>query len=267
MKAVRVRVWVWVAVCVAVCVAALLGLVAALSGGGDGGDGGRTDAVTEEAGGSVPNSLTGDPSPSVMPTTAPTTIPTTTPITITTTTTTTTMTTTTTTTTMTTITAPPSTPPTTHTRVTTPFVPGSLATVPVGTVVPEPAVPIDEPAIDARAVTVSLTTREAVQGEARGLGQVAGPAVRMEITFTNGSSRPVSLDAVIVDVVYGADRTSASSMSGPRVVALSGTLAVGASRVGAFVFDVPVDQRDLVTITVVRSADAPPVMFEGAFPR
>ena len=145
--------------------------------------------------------------------------------------------------------------------------PGSLATVPVGTVVPELAVPIDEPAIDARAVTVSLTTREAVQGEARGLGQVAGPAVRMEITFTNGSSRPVSLDAVIVDVVYGADRTSASSMSGPRVVALSGTLAVGASRVGAFVFDVPVDQRDLVTITVVRSADAPPVMFEGAFPR
>ena len=252
MKAVRVTVWVWVAVCVAVCVAALLGLVAALSGGGDGGDGGRTDAVTEEAGGSVPNSLTGDPSPSVMPTTAPTTIPTTTLITIT---------------TITAITAPPSTPPTTHTRVTTPFVPGSLATVPVGTVVPELAVPMNEPAIDARAVTVSLTTREAVQGEARGLGQVAGPAVRMEITFTNGSSRPVSLDAVIVDVVYGADRTSASSMSGPRVVALSGTLAVGASRVGAFVFDVPVDQRDLVTITVVRSADAPPVMFEGAFPR
>ena len=261
MKAVRVTVWVWVAVCVAVCVAALLGLVAALSGGGDGGDGGRTDAVTEEAGGSVPNSLTGDPSPSVMPTTAPTTIPTTTPITITTTTTLITI------TTITAITAPPSTPPTTHTRVTTPFVPGSLATVPVGTVVPELAVPMNEPAIDARAVTVSLTTREAVQGEARGLGQVAGPAVRMEITFTNGSSRPVSLDAVIVDVVYGADRTSASSMSGPRVVALSGTLAVGASRVGAFVFDVPVDQRDLVTITVVRSADAPPVMFEGAFPR
>ena len=251
MKAVRVRVWVWVAVCVAVCVAALLGLVAALSGGGDGGDGGRTDAVTEEVGGSVPNSLTGGPSPSVMPTT----IPTTTPITITT------------ITAITAITPSPSTPPTTHTTVTTPFVPGSLATVPVGTVVPEPAVPIDEPAIDARAVTVSLTTREAVQGEARGLGQVAGPAVRMEITFTNGSSRPVSLDAVIVDVVYGADRTSASSMSGPRVVALSGTLAVGASRVGAFVFDVPVDQRDLVTITVVRSADAPPVMFEGAFPR
>ena len=251
MKAVRVRdrVRVWVAVCFAVCVAALLGLVAALSGGGDGGDGGRTDAVTEEAGGSVPNSLTGGPSSSIMPTTAPTTVPPTTP------------------TTPTTITAPPSTPPTTHTTVTTPFVPGSLATVPVGTVVPELAVPIDEPAIDARAVTVSLTTREAVQGEARGLGQVAGPAVRMEITFTNGSSRPVSLDAVIVDVVYGADRTSASSMSGPRVVALSGTLAVGASRVGAFVFDVPVDQRDLVTITVVRSADAPPVMFEGAFPR
>lgn len=150
--------------------------------------------------------------------------------------------------------------------VTVPFVPGSLATVPVNTVVPAPPVAIGDEADAGTGMTFRLAQLEAVKGEATGPGEIAGPAVRVTVVATNDSASPVLLEGAVVDVIYGQAKTSASPLSGPGVVRFEGEVAPGGSATGVYVFDVPVDQRGAITVLVSYLASVPPVVFEGAAP-
>ncbi len=150
--------------------------------------------------------------------------------------------------------------------ITVPFTPGSLATVPVQTVVTAPPVAIDEEADAGTGMTFRLTELEAVDGEANGPGEIAGPAVRVTVVAANDSASPVSLVGVVVDLTYGAEKTSAAPLSGPGVVRFEGQVAAGGSATGVYVFDVPVDQRGVVTVLVSYLASVSPVVFEGPAP-
>lgn len=124
-------------------------------------------------------------------------------------------------------------------------------------------VALTEEAAVGNGVTATVEDLEAVQGSAQGPGQVAGPAVRVTVRIVNGTGAPVSLDAVAVDVTSGPGATPASPLEDVTAAPFSGTVGPGDAAVGVYVFTVPADQRDAVTVAVGYQAGAPYLVFTG----
>lgn len=129
--------------------------------------------------------------------------------------------------------------------------------------------PSQEPvALDAPAqvgdVTVSLTGIEAIQGTASGPGDVAGPALRVTVRLGNGTADPLDLLSVSVGMTYGAAATPASPLGDPSAGGFAGALTPGGSATGVYVFRVPADARDAVTVSVGYQPGAPYAVFAGA---
>lgn len=145
---------------------------------------------------------------------------------------------------------------------------GTAADAPPTTYVPvtEPAVALDAPAAFATGVTARLTAVESVQGEARGPGEVAGPAVRVAVELTNATGAPVGLDATVVNVYAGAELVPGEPLSGPGVSPLTGTLAPGATTTARYVFAVRPELRGRLQVTVSYDPAVTTVLFEGVGP-
>ncbi len=159
-------------------------------------------------------------------------------------------------------------------------------TGPVTTPVPEPSVapptatgtPTVEPTrrattvktgLDGQAetspgVTASVVRVEAVSGEARGPGEVAGPALRVTIDVKNGSGKAIRTELGLINVYYGKDRRPAGLLSGPGAAPFPEQIPAGGSGRGTSVFNVPVDDRDLIEIEFSYSTDAAIVIFRGS---
>lgn len=132
--------------------------------------------------------------------------------------------------------------------------------------VTEPAVGLDAPATFATGVTARLTALESVAGEARGPGEVSGPAVRVTVELSNGTPSPLRLDAAVVNVYAGEDLVPGEPLSGPGQRPFTGTLAPGASTTAAYVFNVPPALRERLQVTVSYDPRVTTVLFEGAGP-
>lgn len=164
--------------------------------------------------------------------------------------------------------------------------PSPTASIPA-TLAPDAAVPkptegvVAEPAPPAAQVPVALTdsaaavpgiifsvgTLEAVDGAARGPGEVGGPSLRFTVTVRNDTSAAVSLTSTVVNLFFGADQSPATELSASGGAPFAEAVAPGATEQGTFVFTVPTDQRDQVRIAVDYSAGVPIVLFEGTAPR
>ncbi len=142
--------------------------------------------------------------------------------------------------------------------------PGSLDVVPVEEVVTEPAVPLTETADFGTGMTLRILRIESVDGEARGVGEIEGPALRLTLRMSNDSDTAVSLESVVVDATTGADRTPAPTLSGPGVELFEGEVPAGGSKTGVYVFAVPEDARDRLRVTVSYLSGAPVVALAGA---
>jgi len=140
----------------------------------------------------------------------------------------------------------------------------ALRRAPYREVTPEPAIPLTRTADFGTGLTLSVTATEAVQGVARGPGEVAGPALRLSMRADSDGSAPIGLDTMTVTVTYGAERTPASSLQQPGGDPFQGELAPGASARAAYVFAVPTDERDRIRVTAGYTGDAPTVVFAGA---
>ena len=127
-----------------------------------------------------------------------------------------------------------------------------------------PAVPLDEPAAVGNGITAVVSSLEAIEGTAQGPGNVAGPALRATVRITNGTADPVSLDAVVVDLATGPELTPASPLDDPSELPFSGTAAPGETVAGVYVFTVPADDREAVTLSVGYQAGAPFLVFTGS---
>jgi len=136
---------------------------------------------------------------------------------------------------------------------------------PTDTASPEP-VPIESPGVIVSGVTAEVTGIEAVDGVAKGPGEVSGPAIRFTVTITNTTSSTVDLTATVVTVDYGADRTPAGQLYQPGASPMPTKVAAGDTASGVYVFTIPTDQRDLVHITVDYSVGVPPLVFTGKVP-
>jgi hypothetical protein len=112
-------------------------------------------------------------------------------------------------------------------------------------------------------VSVQVTKIESVKGEAQGPGEIAGPAVRVTVTVTNGTDKEVPMDLALVNLYYGKDKTPASTLSGPGLSPLSAPIPAGEKDSGSYVFSVPEGQRDPLTVEFSYTTDAPTVIFSG----
>jgi hypothetical protein len=127
-------------------------------------------------------------------------------------------------------------------------------------------IPIDEPGTIEPGVTASIDTIEAVQGEAKGPGEVAGPAIRFRVSISNTTSAAIDLGATVVTVDYGTDRTPALELFEPGASPLPSSVDPGATATAVYIFTVPVDQRGLVHITVDYTVGVAPLEFTGPVP-
>lgn len=136
---------------------------------------------------------------------------------------------------------------------------------PVDPVAPEP-VPIASPGTVTEGVTATITRLQAVDGVARGPGEVSGPSIRFTVTIRNTTDEEVDLASTVVTVDHGRDRTPALQLFEPGGVALPTTVAAGDSVTGVYIFSIPVERRDLVHITVDYSVGVAPLEFTGRVP-
>ena len=113
------------------------------------------------------------------------------------------------------------------------------------------------------AVTASISKVESVKGQARGIGEIAGPAVRFTVKLTNTGSKPVDLNLALVNVYYGPQKTPASQLSGPGSVPLPQTLKSGVAT-GRYVFGIPRDHRGKIRVEFSYDARQPTVIFRGS---
>lgn len=143
---------------------------------------------------------------------------------------------------------------------------GTLATVPVDTVVVLDPIPLDEAGDFGTGLSVQLVEIEAIEGEATIQGEIAGPALRVEVELTNNSDEPISLERTQVEITYGEDRAPGILLTGSGTTPFAETVAPGDSTTGIVVFVVPVDQRDLVQVVVTQTTATPIVVFEGSAP-
>lgn len=127
-------------------------------------------------------------------------------------------------------------------------------------------VPLAETKVVKSGVSATISELQAVEGEATGIGEVAGPALRFKVTVVNNTAAEISLDTAVINVSYGADNSPASSLSGPDTVPFPATVPAGSSAVGVFVFGVPKDARNAVKIYLNLDAETPIAAFEGQAP-
>jgi hypothetical protein len=126
-----------------------------------------------------------------------------------------------------------------------------------------PEVPLDAPAAVGNGIVAAIASVEAIDGTAVGPGNIAGPALRLTVRIDNGTGEAVSLDGVAVNLSYGPDRTPASPLDDPSRSPFSGMVGPGASGEGVYVFRVPDDVRDRITVEVGYQAGAPLLLFTG----
>jgi hypothetical protein len=126
-----------------------------------------------------------------------------------------------------------------------------------------PEVPLESPAAVGNGIVATLPSIEAVQGEATGPGNVNGPALRVTVRIENGTDEDVSLAGVATNLYTGTDRAPASPLDDASQRPFAGTVAAGGSAEGVYVFSVPADARDSVTVEVGYEAGAPLLLFTG----
>ena len=127
-----------------------------------------------------------------------------------------------------------------------------------------PAVALDETAEVGDGIAASIERIEAIEGSGTGIGNIGGPALRITVRIVNGRAAPVSLDAVDVTLAHGGELTPAPPLEDPSRAPFSGTVAPGENAEGVYVFSIPPDVRDAVTVSVGYQAGAPFLVFTGS---
>ncbi len=129
-----------------------------------------------------------------------------------------------------------------------------------------PPIDFDEAGDFGTGVTAEIIGLEAVDGEARLPGEIAGPASRVEVRLVNDSGETIDLSGARIEITYGPDRTPGITLGQPDIVEFPASLEPGGRADAASVFVVPADQRENVQVAVWYTVDAPIVVFEGSAP-
>lgn len=121
----------------------------------------------------------------------------------------------------------------------------------------------DEPSDNGEGLVAQITAMKAVQGEAVQAGEIAGPAVQFTLRLTNDTDAPIDLGLIAVNAYIGEGLTPAGGLVKPGAAPFEGTLDVGDSTDGVYVYSIPENQRDDVTLTLDYRAGQPAFVFRG----
>lgn len=152
--------------------------------------------------------------------------------------------------------------------------PGDAPEVPVtvvnGVELPEanvaPPVTFEEPAQIAPEFSAAVTEVRAIDGVGQGIGEISGPALAFTVTLTNNTDAPLDTVGVVVNC-YDATAAPAIPLLGdPNAKPLPDRIAPGQTATGVYVFLVPKDARDTMTLTVAFNPADPTVVFSGPLP-
>jgi hypothetical protein len=121
----------------------------------------------------------------------------------------------------------------------------------------------DEPSDNGEGLVAEITAMKAVQGEAVQAGEIAGPAVQFTLRLTNDTDAAIDLGLIAVNAYIGEALTPAGGLVKPGAAPFEGTLAVGDSTDGVYVYSIPEDQRGDVTLTLDYRAGQPAFVFRG----
>jgi hypothetical protein len=113
-------------------------------------------------------------------------------------------------------------------------------------------------------VSARLTKIQAINVQTVLPGEFSGPAVAVTLDVTNGSSRSINLDTVIVDLVYGDLFLSAPQVTEGNRKHLSGDLAAGHTTSGDYVFTLAPAERNHVQVRIRYAAEVPTAVFTGS---
>lgn len=130
---------------------------------------------------------------------------------------------------------------------------------PIAAPVPLDKVVTVEPGLD-----VKVSNFAAVDGVAQGVGEIAGPSIQFTVVVVNNSGKALQSNNIAVTVEYGTDKSPAVQLSGPGTAAFPAVIADKQTATAAFVFNVPLDQRQQVRILTSLNASSPIAAFEGA---
>jgi hypothetical protein len=125
-------------------------------------------------------------------------------------------------------------------------------------------VPLDQPTDYGDGVSARLVDIKAVDAQAHGAGETSGPALAVIVELTNTTGEAMSLDTVAVNMYLGAGGSPAARIQSESGAPFSGSLEAGATAQAVYAFTVPVDRRDLVTVTVGRTPESGTAVFSGA---
>ena len=121
----------------------------------------------------------------------------------------------------------------------------------------------DQPSDNGEGLVARITAMKAVQGEAVQAGEIAGPAVQFTLRLTNDTDAPLDLGLIAVNAYIGEALTPAGGLVKPGAAPFEGTLAVGDSTDGVYVYSIPENQRGDVTVTLDYRAGQPAFVFRG----
>lgn len=125
-------------------------------------------------------------------------------------------------------------------------------------------VDLDETAKPSRGLEASLVKIESVEGEAVIAGEVGGPSLRVTLEVSNDTRDAFATPAVVVNLYIGSDLRPAGPLMKPGGKEFPQSVKAGAIAEGVYLFNVPLDQRDDITIEVDLAVGTPIVVFHGS---
>lgn len=145
----------------------------------------------------------------------------------------------------------------------TQFTPGTGVTVPAR---PAPSTtitaPFARPSAEVGGVQVRLQGVRWERVQARGPGEISGPAAVITIQLHNRTAHPVRLDRIVATLMAGG--APAMAFDGPPSTHPKGPLMPGAHVDVVRAFAVAESQRDRAQLTVSYDPEQPPLVFSGA---
>lgn len=121
----------------------------------------------------------------------------------------------------------------------------------------------DQTIVTDEGIEISLASLQAVDGQATLAGETSGPAIRATVRIVNAGAEALDLEYVVVNAYTGEDRAPAGTLTQPGGAPFEGSLALGASAEGTYLFSVADADRDDVTLTVDYLFGAAVAVFRG----
>lgn len=137
--------------------------------------------------------------------------------------------------------------------------------IPKGTPGPVTKVGMEDTAALPNKVAIEISEVESIETKATTPGEIAGPAVAMHVSIHNGSANKININSVIVtlkDSKSGLGQPTTSDPYSP----FAGDLAAGDSAKAVYVFLVPKDDRQALTLSVEYAAGRAGANFTGDVP-